>query len=99
MQTHETARESKKAAKLTSGECMLWVMCAKMIRDSSLFSVGKPEDTISLVFVPWCLCGEIGMLGPHHKDTKQHDSFFEADGESRPKNENGRKIAIIDSYS
>ena len=30
---------------------------------------------LSLVFVPLCLCGEIGMLGPHHKGAKAQRKF------------------------
>ena len=32
--------------------------------------MGRAVATISLVFVPLFLCGEIVMLGTHHKGTK-----------------------------
>jgi len=41
---------------------------------SSLFSVGKPGDTISSSSL--CLRGEIGVHGPHHKDTKAQRKFL-----------------------
>jgi len=40
------------------------------------FLWAKLGATISLVFVPLCLGGEIVMPGPHHKDTKAQRKIF-----------------------